>query len=604
MSEEPAVKNCSPLSEEQIVSHIKTQTLLCASFKHGEHEAFKEHVENIPVQQNFDGSLAQGIELVMSKTKTVSDVAPTLIILLQNGAKWRPDDPQRSVTTPYHVICSGTGDHHELLELMIKELGQLLVNAKDDNGYTALMCAVQNANIKCVEILIANGADVNIIKNNEIFPYNPTHMITKLIPYPVSPLIDSINLLQPNSPHSRDTMMGIVDLLLDSGADVDCFSAAAVGNVSCVKKLIQKGLQVNYTNKAGHTLWTVAAKAGRVDLLKYLFEDKGIDKNSIDKHGCSVLYWAVRYRKFEAVRYLLNLGVTITSFVPQACVETCADCGTNIICHYLNGKQLDTDPYMFAIRCNMLDVVRLMNEFGCESGKSTHVLSYAVCENSVDVVEYLLCNNKYPLKYGYADMYDDSRLNSDHQTFLTKACDTQSVEVVKLLPERGTDPNVKVCAKKYPSVIIAAISNRHVEIIARFIRGGVNVNTRSYYPPIGVVLPFEVAVYENHLYAAEILLVAGCSRGEYRLDNSNLLNSNIGCEMQELLKKWNVHKNNVLPLEQRCRMVILNHLSPQADKKITELPLPPQIIRYLSIPQLDGILETFKCNPLSHCYVK
>ena len=247
MSEESPVKSCSPLSEEQIANHIKTQTLLRASFKHGEHEAFKEHLENIPVQQNFDGSLAQGIELVLSKTKTVSDVAPTLMILLQNGAKWRSDDPQRSVsvTTPYHVICSGTGDHHELLELMIKELGQLLVNAYDDNGYTALMCAVQNANIKCVEILIANGADVNIIKNNEIFPYNPTHMITKLIPHPVSPLIDSINLLQPNCPHSRDTMMGIVDLLLDSGADVNCFdlccttpmeTAAAVGNVSCVKK--------------------------------------------------------------------------------------------------------------------------------------------------------------------------------------------------------------------------------------------------------------------------------------------------------------------------------------------------------------------------------
>ena len=101
MSEEPAVKSCSPLSEEQIANHIKTQTLLCASFKHGEHEAFKEHLENISVQQNFDGSLAQGIELVMNKSKTVSDVAPTLIILLQNGAKWRPD------VLCHYKVCKG-----------------------------------------------------------------------------------------------------------------------------------------------------------------------------------------------------------------------------------------------------------------------------------------------------------------------------------------------------------------------------------------------------------------------------------------------------------------------------------------------------------------
>ena len=599
MSEESPVKSCSPLSEEQIANHIKTQTLLRASFKHGEHEAFKEHVENIPVQQNFNGSLAQGIELVMNKSKTVSDVAPTLIILLQNGAKWRPDDPQRSVTTPYHVICSGTGDHHELLELMIKELGQLLLNAYDDDGCTALMCAVQNANIKCVESLIANGANVNIMINKPLFPFKPTHKITDMYPYYVTPLIDSINLLHPNSPHSCDTMMEIFDLLLGSGADVNFYDqsvnilyAALAGNVNCVKKLIQKGAQINYRNRDDQKLWTIAAKTGRVDLMKFLLEDKGIDKNSIDEKGFSILYWAVHFGNIEAVRYLLNLGVTITSFVPQACVEACADCGTNIICYYLNEAQLYTDPYMFAIINDRLDVLKLMDEYGCALGKSTESLCCAIYMKSVDVVNYLLCNYKYPLNYGYTEKFNDGEeLNSDHQTFLKTACQTHSIEVVKLLLDHGADPNQKICAEKCPSVMNVAIRNRHVEIIACFIRGGVNVNTRSYYPDIGVVLLFEAAVYNNDVYAAEMLLIAGCSRGDYSLVNNSTLKANTGREMEKLLKEWNVHKNNVLPLEQRCRMVILNHLSPQADKKITKLPLPPILIRYLSISELDDIVE-------------
>ena len=141
MSKESQFK--SSLSKEQIrVNHSTTQTLLDASFMHGQHDAFKEHMENNPVHHNCDGSLADGIELVMCKTRTLSDVAPTLIILLQNSAKWNHDDlimPGRM--TPYHVICHSIGDHKELLELMIKELGRTLLNVKDDDECTALMCS-------------------------------------------------------------------------------------------------------------------------------------------------------------------------------------------------------------------------------------------------------------------------------------------------------------------------------------------------------------------------------------------------------------------------------------------------------------------------------
>ena len=585
------------LSEEHIhENQTKTQTLLYASFMHGEHSAFKKHMENNPVRQNFDSSLANGIAMASSKERTLSDIAPTLIILLQNGAKLAHDHLiMRDGMTPYHAICSSPGDHQELLELMIKELGRRLVNVKDDIGCTALMYAVINANIKCVKRLIAIGADVNLINDQHTTGDN-------------GPLIDSIVLLHPNYRHSYNTMMGIFDLLLDSGADVNkpCFYrnrtpimyAAMVGNANCVEKLIQKGAQVNHIDSAGHTVevGTLAARAGSVDVLKCLIEDHGIDKNSIDKNGLSLLYWAVHSGNIEIVRYLLKLGVTMTSFVPQERVEACKDCGKNILCYHFNATQLYTDPYVKAIKYKMLDVVRLMDEYGCELYKSLEFLSYAISADSVDVVEYLLSNYKYPLNYGYTVRYNDSSLDTGHQHFLIKACKTRSVKLVKLLLEHGADPNKKHCVDKCPNVLNAAIFGRHVKITVCFIRGGVNVNTRSYYPDIGVVLPFEAAVYKNHMYAAEMLLVSGCSCGIHSLDNNYRLKDNIGREMKELLKEWNVHKNNVLPLQQRCRMVILNHLCPQADKKIIELPLPTILIKYLSIPELDDIVDSFMCK--------
>ena len=608
MGEKSPFMSRIPVPIEEIrVNHNKTQKLLRAAFMHGQHDALKEHLKNNPVHQNFYGSLEQGIELVISGRRTMSEIAPTLILLLQNDAKWACNYLLLpGMKTPYHVICRSTGDHQELLELMSKKLGLTSVNVKDDKECTALMYAVRNANIGCVKCLIANGADVNVTSRK------PT--VGNIMD---GPLIDSIRLLRRYSYSHNNIMMGIFDLLLDSGADVNkpCFHksrtpimyASALGNVKCVKKLVQKGAQVDYTDRAGQTSWTLAAHAGSVDVLKCLLEDNCMDKNSIDYQGLSILYWAVASKNIEALRYLLKQGVTMKSFVPQEYVESCTKCRTNLSCYSLSGTQLHTDPYVLAIRLNMLDVVKLMDKYGCELGKSPEILSYAIRNDCVDVVEYLLCNYKYPLNYGYTEKYNVSRLNSGHQTFLNKACENQSVKVIKLLVEHGAEPNKPFCVEKCPKVTNAVIDDRHVDVIACFIRGGVTMNTRSCYPEesrksgladIGAVLPFEAAVHKNHIYVVEMLLVSGCSRGIHSWNKNHKPKAKIEGKMQELLKEWNVHKNYVLPLKQRCRMAILNHLCPQADKKITELPLPPQIIKYLSIPELDEIVKTFKCKPL------
>ena len=598
MSVEPTGMSGTSLSEEQIwENRAKTHTLLVAGLKHGEHKAFKEQMENNPVSQNFECCLAYGLELVTNNVRQLSDVAPTLITLLQYGAKWnhvlRP-----GMSTPYHVICCATGDNHQLLQSMIKELGQRLVDTVDNYGRNALMYAVQNANLKCVEILIGNGADANIFASTCGRQYIPTaDMVTDV----VSPLIDSINLLHPNSHCPSSIMLDIFDVLVDSVTDVNkpcrryhrtpIMYATAVGNVRCVKKLIEKGATLNTADDAGHTVWTLAARAGSVDLLKFLIEDHGVAKNSKDKHGFSVLCWAVQSGNIEAVRYLLNLGVTITTYIPQERVKTCYSCQIELPCHLINITQLNADPYMEAIRKNMLEVVKLLEEYGCQLHESFEALSYAVDRNSVDVVEYLLREHKYSLNLQYNKKHD-WWIWHPHQTLLMSACQKKLAKIIKLLLEHGADPNQKICVDQCPSVINIAIYNKHDEIIARLIRSGVNVNARSACPNIGIVLPFEAAVCYGHICAAKMLHVSGCPHGVHSLDNNHKVKADSDPDLQILMKEWNVYKNNVIPLTKRCRMVILNHLCPQADKKITDLPLPPMLIKYLSIPELDDIMES------------
>ena len=597
----PSKKQCSSNKHDVF-------KLLAASFLSSEQDALKAHLESNPIRPEwFDEILRYGIQLVTNKKQTISDITPTLKILLKYGANGNFYDH----TTPYHIICLDAGDNEEILDFAIKELGPSLINAKDTQNRTALMCAVQTANIKCVEGLIAHGANMNLVSEDVSDNWYPQEVLWSSL----TPFIGTIKLMYAKC-FFPDIMMNIFNLLLDSGADVNqpCGSlykrtpimyAAEFGNTYCVQKLIQEGACLYTKDNGGRPGWTFVASTGNVDMLKCLLEDNDFDKNEVDKDGFSILYWALQSRKIQAVHYLLNIGVTITTYIPQAYVDLSKFCGTNLRYDCMWGRKRSSDPYMEAIRMNMPEVVKLMEEFGCQLCKCTEALIHAISSNSMKVVEYLLCNHKYPLNIKCTEVCACSpALPSRHHTLLTEACKNRSVKMINLLLDHGADPNKWNVAEESCSTIIEAICEGHVEVIALFIRSGVNVNDRSFYPGIGLELPFEAAVRKHHIYAAEMLLVTGCSRGVHSLDNNHKHKTDISTDLQKLMKEWNVHKNNVLPLEQRCRMVILNHLCPQADKKITALPLPPFLITYLSIPELDDIMEANKSAPYTNNYVK
>ena len=150
---------------------------------------------------------------------------------------------------------------------------------------------------------------------------------------------------------------------------------------------------------------------------------------------------------------------------------------------------------------------------------------------------------------------------------------------------------------QYRSAFLIAIENEYNELVEYFIRSGVNLDGRLHDEHHGAVLPFEYAVHMGNTSAAEMLLRAGCSCGELHLVNtistdissserSHDYQWDVSSELQKLMIDLNVHENNVKLLHQLSRKSILNHLCPGAAKKITELPLPSRIIRYLCIPEL------------------
>ena len=483
----------------------------------------------------------------------------TIKLLLQLGAKWSYNVQLKDLITPYHIICRSTKDNSELLDLMIESTGRRFLNTKDSTECTPLMYAVRQGNINCVKSLITHGADVNVgnkkLKDESFIAATDANSYREMCL--VNPLIESIMLLYPSSKHSSVHMIGIFDLLLENGVDINTSGcdnrtplmyAAAVGSTYCSSKLTEKG--------ARH--------------------------DRADDCGRSVMYWAVVGGNISTIHYLLQKGVTVENFreVPQE--NLCHLCEINT---GFSEDMLKTDPCMKAVWMDKVDVVQLIDEHRNQAFQSFAYLPCAVMGNSGRVLKYLLSKHNYPLNHEYV-VGDDGHGEKCYKTLLVEAC-TKSVELVRLLLEHGADPNRNIGKDRYPNAIATAIMEGQVEMVACLIRSGSNVNSRLWHNSMQVS-SFELSILKGNIDVVEMLLLYGCFYGVFSLETKHNYKDNVKPDVATLMKNWNVNKNNVIPLQKRCRVAILNHMSPATEEKITKLPLPSILKTYLTIPELGN----------------
>ena len=573
--------------------HTDSLSVICL-FDTDYHD-LKKHLKNDQVKQSLlDEYLLSGFQMVQKKDRELRQITEALKLLLEFGAKWKDGVLLEDQMTPHHLICQANCDNAELLGLIIGCFDKTLINSKSQDGSTALLHAVKNANLKCVKSLIANGANANLDDDSY-----PDYSNLSSSQQTLSPIFETIRRLQPDSEYSSIVMTDIFDLLLDSGYDVNkpCSLlkpkpieyAIHHKNVQCVRKLIEKGARFDTIDHENVHIWSKVANMGKVELLKCMW-DHGIDKDCTDMGDKSLLWHTVLSAEVQAIKYLLDLGVTMTSSTPGTGEISCTHCRKRRLLIDTKEENQTQEPHMVACYLNYLDVVQLLEEYDNQIFKSMYALRLAVRYDSLEVAEHLLGKYTYQLNVEYARKCDGK---IDYRNILIEACRHSTDEMIKLLLDHGADPSKSICDKRCSTVLTTAIASQHVEVVAQFIQSGVDINQRSHDERYGNVLPFEAAVLYNNKYAAEMLLVSGCSCGVFSLDNDHKFKDDIKPEVEKLMKEWKVQENNVTSLQIQCRRIILMHLSPNAVIKFDDGSLPQLIVKYLEICELDAISEEY-----------
>jgi ankyrin repeat protein len=157
--------------------------------------------------------------------------------------------------------------HQDLIKLLIEKGSN--INIKDHEGRTPLICALLQRNIEIAEILIENGADINV-------------------------KFKSINKL--NLPNSY--------------GDTALIMAVSRGLYEIAQKLIERGCLLNIQGIDGDTALMNAVNNGNIVITKLLI-DKNADINLQDIYGDSAIIIASFRGNIEICKVLIGKGADL-----------------------------------------------------------------------------------------------------------------------------------------------------------------------------------------------------------------------------------------------------------------------------------------------------
>ena len=368
-------------------------------------------------------------------------------------------------------------------------------DAKERDGSTPLHIAVRNGQIEFVEVLIANGADVNARDNAQLTPID------------LAAAQDRTDILQLLAKVATISSIHVavqlgdlekVEVFLEQGADVNRQTsdfhatpldrAVSAGFRDIAELLIENGADCGKADKNGFTPLHTSAKQGYIDIAKLLIEN-GADCERMDKNGFTPLHRSAKQGHIDIVKLLIENG---------------ADCE--------KADKTDFTPLATSAEQGYIDIVKLLieNDADCQMVDEDGItpLHASAEQGHIDIVTLLIDK-------GASVNARDKWL----WTPLHYACWKDHKDTTEFLISNGAD--CRVAGVDGDTPLHASAGQGHIDIVKLLIANGANVNSKDNNDEP----PLHWAASEGHTNVVELLLAKGADVNAKNKDDSTPLDS-------------------------------------------------------------------------------
>jgi len=258
-----------------------TPLMLAATVGHDKVvEVLLNHGANIEAQDEKTQDTALALACSGGHFKVVE-------LLLKRGA----NKEHHNVNDYSPLTLAAFGGHVNIIKLLLSNGAEINSRTGSKRGISPLMMAANNGHVEAVRILLEMGSDINAIIDNNGYSaltlacYYGRPKIVQLLLEKKANVEQRIKGQTPLQLSVSRGYVGVSRVLLDYGADVNAppvpssrdtalTIASEKGFLQLVDLLLERGAQVDVTNKKGNSALWLAANGGHLQVVELLYKAK------------------------------------------------------------------------------------------------------------------------------------------------------------------------------------------------------------------------------------------------------------------------------------------------------------------------------------------
>lgn len=185
-----------------------------------------------------------------------------------------------------------------VLNALVDILPAALLDIRDENGLTPLMCAARHGQVSAIHTLLAGKASVDASDQSGY---------SALMWAAMSGFVDAVKVLLGYEVYADDSAEPVGVDRQNNNGDTALMLAIRAGHYDVVEALVARGANINIANADGERALSVAVSLGRRRAIRLLCEQRDIDLNAVDRMGLTVMMRAADYADRAYDSSILNL---------------------------------------------------------------------------------------------------------------------------------------------------------------------------------------------------------------------------------------------------------------------------------------------------------